>query len=741
MKKRYNTRNKYVVFGLIAIFLIIIILSIGYSSLSSEMAVYSSAVVRIEKDIRITQFTPSSYAGGGVSNWEEHNVSSTYAGISLPNSNSTVTYSLQVTNLGNMEASVSAITGLPSNLKYTISGYTLGDMMCDDQDPTLCKLGSTTTILITIGYATNGYDSSNTDYNIAMDYTFSYMIDSIARIGNQYYNTLQAAINAVPSNGTETVVELLNNTSEAISISAGKNVSLNLNSRTLSNDGNKNVIVNKGTLNLYGGTVYSNAATNGAINNESKATFNMSSGSVIMTGDRQALYNNKGTATISGTAYLSSSATARAPVHNVSGGTMYITGGTIVSTGTYGIQNLGTLTVGVKNGSVNNQSPSIRGITNGLNSTVNFNFYDGIVKAKDPGTPFNQVSRITDKETGYGIVTTTEVIDGQTYNISYLGITNTVRFMGNGGNVSGESIKYIESGHEVGTLPTAVRSGYDFLGWFTAASGGREIRSDTIITADIDFYAHWAQITEVASIGDRIYNTLQSAINAAPANTPTSITLLKDINEIIDIAATKNVSIDLNGHTMRNVNTRSLVVNEGTVTFSNGSIISSATESAINNNDGNMVINNVSITSTGQKQALYILAGNVEITGNSYLSSQTDGIYTGQTLERGTVHNVGGTLTITGGTIVGIKQNAVSNSGVLIIGAKDGNIDTTSPVLTGALYGLHSDGTAYYYDGVLKGKSEAYVGTFSELEDNSSIVSGVEAIDEQIYKTAHLEIP
>ena len=44
-----------------------------------------------------------------------------------------------------------------------------------------------------------------------------------------------------------------------------------------------------------------------------------------------------------------------------------------------------------------------------------------------------------------------------------------------------------------GTLPTPTRSGYAFLGWFTASTGGTQITasSTVTITAAQTLYAHW----------------------------------------------------------------------------------------------------------------------------------------------------------------------------------------------------------------------------------------------------------
>lgn len=41
------------------------------------------------------------------------------------------------------------------------------------------------------------------------------------------------------------------------------------------------------------------------------------------------------------------------------------------------------------------------------------------------------------------------------------------------------------------TLPTATRTGYDFTGWFTAASGGSQVTGAFVPTADTVLYAHW----------------------------------------------------------------------------------------------------------------------------------------------------------------------------------------------------------------------------------------------------------
>ena len=60
----------------------------------------------------------------------------------------------------------------------------------------------------------------------------------------------------------------------------------------------------------------------------------------------------------------------------------------------------------------------------------------------------------------------------------------------NGGECATENI-YVDPGTAVGTLPTATKYGYTFNGWFTAASGGKQLTASTVINADADYYAQF----------------------------------------------------------------------------------------------------------------------------------------------------------------------------------------------------------------------------------------------------------
>ena len=72
--------------------------------------------------------------------------------------------------------------------------------------------------------------------------------------------------------------------------------------------------------------------------------------------------------------------------------------------------------------------------------------------------------------------------------------TYTVSFDSNGGGTAPSS-KNVTFGSTYGTLGTASRSGYTFVGWFTEKNGGTEVLADTKYTtaSNQTLYAHWSE--------------------------------------------------------------------------------------------------------------------------------------------------------------------------------------------------------------------------------------------------------
>ena len=67
---------------------------------------------------------------------------------------------------------------------------------------------------------------------------------------------------------------------------------------------------------------------------------------------------------------------------------------------------------------------------------------------------------------------------------------HAVTFDANGGSCSMSEMCRVH-GYAIGELPDAVRSGYVFDGWFTAAEGGTEVTAETLVDGDMTLYAHW----------------------------------------------------------------------------------------------------------------------------------------------------------------------------------------------------------------------------------------------------------
>ncbi len=79
----------------------------------------------------------------------------------------------------------------------------------------------------------------------------------------------------------------------------------------------------------------------------------------------------------------------------------------------------------------------------------------------------------------------------------------TLTFNANGGSVS-TATRQVAYGSTYGTLPTPTRTGYTFVGWYTAASGGNQVTSSTrMTTAGATIYAHWTANTYTVKFNDQ----------------------------------------------------------------------------------------------------------------------------------------------------------------------------------------------------------------------------------------------
>lgn len=72
----------------------------------------------------------------------------------------------------------------------------------------------------------------------------------------------------------------------------------------------------------------------------------------------------------------------------------------------------------------------------------------------------------------------------------------TVTFNANGGTLTEDSVA--TRGGKLTSLPTPTRDGYVFKGWYDAVTGGNQITTDTVFTADATIYARWIKTYSVS---------------------------------------------------------------------------------------------------------------------------------------------------------------------------------------------------------------------------------------------------
>ncbi len=586
---------------------------------------------------------------------------------------------------------------------------------------------------------------------------YAQWIKGIARIGNNYYTTLSDAIADVPTDGTETLVELLANTSDNFTISNQKNVILDLKGHILSNLISAPVIENNGTLKIPNGTIRSNALT-AAINNNKNSVLEISGASIYATNTKQALYNKGGQVTISGNTYLSSTSTNRYTLHNLSDGVagrVTILGGTIecladnTSAGAVLNESGAILTIGNKDGNVDTSTPVIQGLKNGVNNSGTLNFYDGRVRAKNESNahPFNNENNITDKETDYLLEHSTVSIGGVEFEEVYLLHEDAeqiiITLITDGGTLDNTTIPRY-SNHPLGSLPEPTKYLFAFDGWYDAPVGGNEITSATILTDDTTIYAHWISKAHVEVNGVQ-YETIAEAMRHVPDNETVTLTLLQDTNEAFKISRDQNVVINLNGFVLTNDGYNEPIINNfGHVTTINGRMETHTQKGAIDNKaGGTLIVDGAEIYSYGGRQALFNEAGSyMEIKGGSYLYSNAAGyaLDKPENLERATVNNLaGGTVVILDATIECSVQSAVAGRGSFTIGTAGGSVSTSNPVLIGMRDGIHTTGNFEFYDGIIKGLQNSINGTTPTIESGATLVNDTEIIDGDEYQVSYLQ--
>ena len=282
-------------------------------------------------------------------------------------------------------------------------------------------------------------------------------------------------------------------------------------------------------------------------------------------------------------------------------------------------------------------------------------------------------------------------------------VKHTITFDANGGTVS-EQTREVSEGMAVGTLPIPTNSDdtLQFFGWYSDSNFTTLVNENTLVTSDATYHAKWV-LKDKIRIGNTFYSTIAAALADVPTDgSETTIQMLDDVVEHVTISAGMNVVIDLGSHTISNSNTTAIFTNDGTLKLTNGTILSTTTEGAINNNASKvLVVDGVTLTATGAKQAIYNNGGTLTITGNSNISNTST--------IRAAVHNLGnGTLYVESGTITANNHAGINcENGTMVIGTEGGGVDISNPVIAGKTYGITSSVNYELYDGIIKGKTNA----------------------------------
>lgn len=436
---------------------------------------------------------------------------------------------------------------------------------------------------------------------------------AVAEVGGKSYSSLQEAINEAL--GGETVT-LLTNATEDVTI-AGKNITLDLRGNTLTNTN-----AGKATLTIAKG-----------------ATATVKNGSIVGGTDFYTIQNN-GTATLK-------DVTATAG-----------------NTGSSMLDNWGTLTIesGSYSGGLNvvkSEEDSTLTINGGkFELSYATSGYTGVVFAYGnttiTGGEFIQSLTATGRW-NHPQVVATGVVEGHTAITRVTGGHFVNKMSGEGifrGVGKGTSDNFEVSG---GTFNKSISEGYCADGFIPTKN------ADGTYCVKEGHY--------VAQIGSTKYETLADAIRLAAKGK--TIQLLTDATENITIAANKQITLDLNGHTLNGGtgNAKATILNKGNLTITDTSAgktgtikrddqgAQGETSYYVIDNNGTMVIDQANvINNSGSKGSSLIRNGGVDTVSSLTIN--------GGTFEQQNfiaVKNDGnGELTINGGTLTS-KQAVVQN--------------------------------------------------------------------------------
>ena len=533
---------------------------------------------------------------------------------------------------------------------------------------------------------------------------------AVAKVGNDKYETLQAAVNAATTENS--TVTLLKDVTEDITIPTGVTAMLDLSGKTLTNKAGKHTITveNGGKLNI------SDSVGTGVVDNTSHG--------------KAAIYN-KGEVTLNGGTFERSAEKGTYSPYSDGGNSWY----TIANYGTMEIntgvtvENAGGYSSMIRNGGdvTADCNLTIEGgnFAGGVNTVKNDSF--GVLTIN--GGNFSNTAQYVimnwnKAEITAGTFQTLDTASAVLFTSTYGADDNTVGKL----TISGGEFKHASDTQEM------IVDHYDESNSGAAAvTGGRfdadiskYIPSDYVQSAD-GTVEKLGESNAVAKVGDTYYKTLADAVTAADNAT---VTLLKDVTANVTIPADKTITLNLNGMTLTNVDDHT-ILNNGNLTIT-----------------GTGRVDNISHA----KGALYN-KGTVVINGGTFDRSQENGMNKGESGQNSwyTIKNVG-TMTINDGATVQTAGNnaalgkfsSLVSNGYFNTNDYNTNKGLEQPILTidggtfrGGLNTIKNDDRARltinggtfsnYYQAVVQNHNIAEItgGTFTAASDANTETYGI----------------
>ena len=531
---------------------------------------------------------------------------------------------------------------------------------------------------------------------------------ALAEVSAAAGTALTAAVDGVITleNGTYVMSE---DTTATIKVPNGKNATLDLNGKTLTNKtGEHTIIVENGaTLTITGNGIVDNVSHGkGAIVNSGEVTLN---GGTFKRSAEKGTYSPNGNG---GNSWYT--------IANY--GTMEInTGVTVENAGGYSsmIRNGGDVTADC------NLTIEGGNFAGGINTVKNDSF--GVLTIN--GGNFSNTAQYVimnwnKAEITAGTFRTLDTASAVLFTSAYGGDANTIGKL----SISGGEFKHASDTQEmiVDHYDETNKGNAVVTGGKFDADISKYIPTDYVQSAD-GTVEKLGETNAVAKVGGTYYKTLADAVAAADNNT---VTLLKDVTADITIPAGKTMTLDLNGKTLTNVNDHTILNNGNLTITGTGKVDNISHAKGALYNKGTVVVNGGTFDRSKEN-------------GKTSNDSGSNSWYTIKNVGSMTIHDGATVQTAGNNTTLGKFSSLVSN-GYFNAGDYTNNRGLEQPILTidggtfrGGLNTIKNDDHAKltinggtfsnYYQAVVQNHNIAEItgGTFTAASDANAKTYGI----------------